>query len=198
MKKIKHLVLLVLLLVPASTAATEGNESAGQEAITRRALGAVGDGQTDDRAAIEAGQADAAEELRLDEFFQGRSWVDTLAFPIMAAIQSHTLHRMPALNLLNRGTIRNLPDDVFVETPAIVDASGIRPVAIGDLPAPLAAFNRRDIDQMELTVEAAVTGDRKRVLQAMMLDPVVDSVSAAEKVIDEMFRVQAEHLPQFQ
>jgi len=143
-----------------------------------------GTADAEDLAAVKVSQADEAEELRLDEFFKGRSWVDTLAFPIMAAIASATLHRMPALNLLNRGTIHNLPDDVFVETPAIVDGSGIRPVAIGDLPAPLAAFNRRDIDQMELTVEAAVTGDRNRVLQAMMLDPVVDSVSVAEKVID--------------
>jgi len=150
-----------------------------------------------DLAAVQAAQAEEAEELRLDEFFQPRSWVDTLAFPVMAAIESHTLHRMPALNLLNRGTIRNLPDDVFVETPAVVDGSGVRAVAIGDLPAPLAAFNRRDIDQMELTVEAAVTGDRNKVLQAMMLDPVIDSVATAEKIIDEMLRVQAAYLPQF-
>ena len=50
---------------------------------------------------------------------------------------------------------------------------------------------------MDLTVEAAVTGDRNRALQAMLPDPVVDSVAAGEKVIDEMLRVQAEYLPQF-
>jgi alpha-galactosidase/6-phospho-beta-glucosidase family protein len=43
---------------------------------------------------------------------------------------------------------------------------------------------------MELTVEAAVTGDRHLVLQAMLLDPVVDSVSAAERVLDEMMQAQ--------
>lgn len=136
-------------------------------------------------------------ELRLTEFFQPRSWVDTLAFPIMAAIQTNELHRMPAVNMLNRGTIANLPADVFVETPAAVDSSGVHPLRIGDLPKPLAALCRRDIDQMELTVEAAVHRDRNLVLQAMLLDPVVDSVRTAERVLDEMMKAQAQYLPQF-
>jgi len=142
-------------------------------------------------------QSMLSEELRLDDFFKPRSWADTLAFPIIAAEVGHKLHRMPALNMLNCGTITNLPPDVFVETPAVVDGSGIRPLCIGELPKPLAAFNRRDIEQMELVVEAAVKGDRNLVLQAMLLDPVVDSVRAAERVLDEMLKAQAQYLPQF-
>jgi alpha-galactosidase len=142
-------------------------------------------------------QAIFSEELRLDDFFKPRSWADTLAFPIIAAIESHTLHRMPAVNLLNDGIIANLPPDVFVEAPAVVDGSGIHPLCIGDLPKPLAAFCRRDIDQMELIVEAAIKGDRNLVLQAMLLDPVVDSVRLAERVLAEMMQAQAEYLPQF-
>jgi alpha-galactosidase len=136
-------------------------------------------------------------ELRLTEFFQPRSWVDTLAFPILAAVQTNELHRMPAVNMLNWGTIANLPADVFVETPAAVDSSGVHPLRIGDLPKPLAALCRRDVDQMEWTVEAAVKGDRNLVLQAMLLDPVVDSVRTAERVLDEMMKAQAKYLPQF-
>jgi alpha-galactosidase len=148
---------------------------------------------------VDAGAYDEemAKELRLTEFFKPRSWVDTLAFPIMAAIQTNRIHRMPAVNMLNRGTITNLPADVFVETPAVVDSSGVHPMRISDMPRPLAAFCRRDVEQMELTVEAAVKGDRKLVLQAMLLDPVVDSVRAAERVLDEMMKTQADYLPQF-
>ena len=120
-----------------------------------------------------------------------------MAFPIIAAIESHTLHRMPAVNLLNAGIIANLPPGVFVEAPAVVDGSGIHPLCIGDLPRPLAAFCRRDVDQMELIVEAAVQGDRNLILQAMLLDPVVDSVRVAERVLAEMMQAQAAYLPQF-
>jgi alpha-galactosidase len=147
---------------------------------------------------IYGSQAVLSPELRLDAFFAPRSWADTLAFPIIAAMRENKLHRMPAINSINRGAIPNLPADIFVETPAVVDASGIRLLQMGELPAPLAAFNRRDIDQMELTVAAGVSGDRRLALQAMLLDPVVDSVIAAERILDEMLQVHAAHLPQFQ
>jgi alpha-galactosidase len=78
-----------------------------------------------------------------------------------------------------------------------VDASGITPLRVGRLPAGLAAFNLRDIQQTEATVEAAVSGERRMILRAMMLDPTVDSVRAAERIIDEMLEAQAEYLPAF-
>ena len=145
------------------------------------------------------GKQDGANwEERLQWFFSPRNWADTLAFPIISAIETNTFVRMPAVNALNCGTISNLPDDVFVEGPAAVDAAGVRLLNIGELPKPLAAFCRRDIDQMELIVEAGVKGDRNLVLQAMLLDPVVDSVSAAERIVDRMMELQADHLPQFE
>ena len=146
---------------------------------------------------IHGDQSVLAEELRLDPFFAPRSWADTLAFPIIASMISNEHRRMPAINMLNCGTIPNLPSDVFVETPASVDASGVRLLSMSELPKPLAAFNRRDIDQMELTVEAAVMGDRNKVLQAMLLDPVVDSAYRAEQALDKMLQANAAYLPQF-
>jgi alpha-galactosidase len=142
-------------------------------------------------------QAGLSEELRLDAFFGPRSWADTLAIPVINAEVTNQRTYMPAINLLNQGTIANLPDDVFVEAPATIDGAGIHMFGIGNLPKPLAAFLRRDIDQMEMIVEAAVKGDRRLVLQAMLLDPVVDSVANAERLLDEMMRVNTPYLPQF-
>jgi alpha-galactosidase len=142
-------------------------------------------------------QADLSEELRLDKFFSPRSWADTLAIPLINAQVTNHLHYMPAINLLNDGTIANLPSDIFVEAPAMIDASGVIPLRVGSLPKPLAAFIRRDIDQMEMIVEAAVKGDRNLALQAMLLDPVVDHVGNAERLLDEMIRINQPYLPQF-
>jgi alpha-galactosidase len=142
-------------------------------------------------------QEDIPEELRLDEIFSPRTWADTLIWPIINAVETNQRHWMPAVNMLNHGQIDNLPRDIFVETPAIVDSTGVQPVGVGALPKPLAAFNRRDIDQMELIVEAAVKGDRNLLLQAMYLDPVTISVRNTEKILDEMLKINAEYLPQF-
>jgi alpha-galactosidase/6-phospho-beta-glucosidase family protein len=51
------------------------------------------------------------------------------------------------------------------------------------------------IDQM---VEAAVHGDRQAALQALLLDPVVNSISQAEAVLNEMLEVHKDFLPKFQ
>lgn len=136
-------------------------------------------------------------EEHLEFFFAPRSWVDTLAFPIMDSIYTNNLRRMPAVNMINDGAVTNLPPDVFVETPASVDSSGCRLISTGALPKPLAAFCRRDVDLCEMTVEAAMSGSRRLVLQAMLLDPVVDSVSAAEKTLDQMLKTNAPYLPHF-
>lgn len=142
-------------------------------------------------------ESERPEELRLDDIMRPRRWVDTLGFPIFAAIVAAEPKRMPAVNMVNVGQIGNLPRGYFVETPGIADGSGLRPMAVGDLPSPPVVFNRRDIDQTELVVEAAVHGDRRLALQAMLVDPVSDSVSRSEKILDTMLKKQADSLPQF-
>jgi alpha-galactosidase len=138
-----------------------------------------------------------SEELVMVDLLSPRSWVDTLSIPMIAATVSNTPQRMPALNLINTGQIENLPRGVFVETPGLVDATGIHPVHMGALPTTLAAFCQRDIDQTELIVEAAVTGDRKTALQAMLLDPVTESVQKSEAILETMLLEYKEQLPHF-
>lgn len=142
-------------------------------------------------------QVATSEELRLAEFFQPRSWADTLAAPIIHAMRTGESVWMPAVNAVNDGAIANLPDDAFVEAPARADGSGVSLIGVGELPNGLAAFNVRDIQQTEAIVEAAVSGEKRLILRAMMLDPTVDSVRAAEAVIDEMLAVQSDYLPDF-
>ena len=140
-------------------------------------------------------QEGLSEELRLDDFFKPRNWADTLAFPILAARISNKRAWLPAVNLINGGAVSHLPADVFAEAPAVVDSTGIYLQQVA-LPKTLAAFNRRDVDQMELTVEAAVTGERNDILKAMLLDPTVESVRAAENTLDAMLKAHEQHLPQ--
>jgi alpha-galactosidase len=158
---------------------------------------AEGEQLSQDFEALHGSQGALSRELQIENFFAKRNWTDTLAMPIIAALESNQHHRMPALNLLNDGQIDNLPRGVFVETPCVVDSSGMHPITIGRLPAPLAAFCRRDIDQMELTVEAGVSGNRNLVLQAMLLDPVVDHVGNARRAMDSLFKENTPFLPQF-
>jgi alpha-galactosidase len=119
------------------------------------------------------------------------------AADIMAAVVSGRNVYELAVNIPNRGHITNLPDGCIVEVPAVVSSWGVKGLNVGALPEGIAALLRPQVGVQELVVEAAVTGDRKLALQALLADPVVDSAKAAEATLDELLRLQADYLPQF-
>jgi len=73
-------------------------------------------------------------------------------------------------NVMNDGLIDNLPY-CCVEVPCRADGSGLTPEKVGALPPQLAALIQTNVNVQELTVEAALTGDREHVYHAAMLDP---------------------------
>jgi alpha-galactosidase len=105
--------------------------------------------------------------------------------------------RWYSVNLPNRGTVPNLPLDAIIETPAIATADGLHPVPIGELPAAITAILLRRFAAAEATVEAAVTGNRKLMVEALILDGGVSDYTMARKLADELIHAQKQHLPQF-
>lgn len=90
-----------------------------------------------------------------------------------------------AANLPNAGKIPNLPTTAVVEVPAVVGAAGVTGLAVGPLPAAIAAVLTARAEQQELTVRAALTGDRTLAVQALALDPLVPSPSIAVAILDD-------------
>ena len=92
-------------------------------------------------------------------------------------------------NVLNTGLITNLPSECTVEVPCMVNASGIHPTYVGNLPTQLAAMNSTNVFTQLLTVEAAVTKDKEKVYQAVMMDPHTAaelSIEDIKKMVDEL------------
>jgi len=102
-----------------------------------------------------------------------------------------------ALNIPNEGCIDNLPAECIVEVPAWVSGSGPTGWRAGELPLPVAALCNLQVHVAELAVEAAVTGDRHVALQALLVDPVINDIEVAEKLLDELLAASAEYLPRF-
>lgn len=135
---------------------------------------------------------------------QGRVSIDPLreepserAEKVIAAIvQDHHTYEQ-ALNLPNRGYIRNLPEDTIVEVPATVGVHGPSGHAVGDLPEPVAELCRRQALLARLSVEAAVEGDRGKALQALALDPMVDDPRVARELLRDYLEEFRDYLPQF-
>lgn len=60
-------------------------------------------------------------------------------------------------------------------------------------------MNRTNINVQELTVLAALMGDREAVYHAIMMDPLTSAVldlDEIRKMVDEMFEAEKEWLPE--
>ncbi|MGF2198037.1 alpha-glucosidase/alpha-galactosidase [Enterococcus casseliflavus] len=103
-------------------------------------------------------------------------------------------------NVLNKGLVTNLPEDVCVEVPCLVDKNGIQPTYVGALPTQLAALNRTNINVQELTVEAALTLEKDKIYQAAYLDPHLSSeLSLADitQLVDDLIEAHGDCLPDY-
>ncbi len=101
-------------------------------------------------------------------------------------------------NVPNRGLIANLPDGCCVEVPCLVDANGIQPTVIGDLPPQLAALMQTNVNVQSLTVEAALTGDREHIYHAAMVDPHTSAELDLDQIwelVDAMIEAHGDWLP---
>jgi alpha-galactosidase len=99
-----------------------------------------------------------------------------------------------AVNILNDGFIDNLPRDVVVEVPALIDSSGVHGVQLGALPKGIAGLMSHQVAVLDLTAEAVISCSRDLALQALLMDPVVHSARAAEQTLDVMLSLQKQWL----
>ena len=101
------------------------------------------------------------------------------------------------VNLPNTGQIPNLPANSVVETWGEISRDKIEPLPAGEVPTALKGFIESIITEEELAVEAALTGDRQLVYQAMWASPMMQNKDMARPLADELLAAQKQHLPQF-
>jgi len=98
-------------------------------------------------------------------------------------------------NVLNKGYIENISDDIVVEVPVFVDKFGLHPQKIGRLPDAVAAKCDALGREYNLAVRAAIECDRNLALQAMMLDPLCANCKYPELLLDELIAAYVDDLP---
>jgi alpha-galactosidase len=131
-------------------------------------------------------------------------------FPLERSVEygSHIIRAMvtgdPALiygNVENKHLIDNLPEGCCVEVPVIVDRNGLRPCHAGTLPPELAAHCAPHVFVQDLTVRAALDGDRERVHRAAMLDRHTASVLSIQEtraMVDELIAAHGDAMPKWE
>ncbi len=102
------------------------------------------------------------------------------------------------VNIPNAGQCPDLPADAVVESMCVIDGDGVRGRDQARVPVAVAELLRRQVATQELTVEAALSGDRVLIGQAFALDPLAGrgDLHDLDAMVDELLAGTARWLPQ--
>ncbi len=103
-------------------------------------------------------------------------------------------------NFGNRGYIPQLPEGCAVEVPTLVDANGLQPTVVNDIPPQLIALMRTNINVQDLTVQALLTENPEHIYHAAMLDPHTGAELDLDQIwdlTDDLLRAHGQWLPEW-
>ncbi len=144
----------------------------------------------------------AADDREVRELLNGTEvspWPSgELVAELIEGVTTGTERQLP-MNLPNRGQVENLPQGVVVECIGVTGADGLRPRDTAKVGSILGECLRRVATSQELTVEAALTGDRTLVIEAMLADQLAGHLPYEQLIAmtDELLASTAPWLPQF-
>ena len=130
---------------------------------------------------------------------------DVSSFPKASSSESEQLARMVEairhdtrqvfyVNAPNEGACPQLPPDALLELPAVATGSGFRTMQVGEIPTAIAALLTRRIGVIDLTVEAALRGDSKLFVEAVLADGAVTDPIQASRMVDDLLLAQEAHV----
>jgi 6-phospho-beta-glucosidase len=127
---------------------------------------------------------------------RGGAYYSKAAVSLISAI-ANDRREVTIVNTWHRGAVPGLPDQTVAELPCVVAGDGPHPLAGEALPLPVRGLVQAVKAYEELAVTAAVEGDRRAALQALLAHPLVPSFEAAHGILDALLEAHRPYLPQF-
>jgi alpha-galactosidase len=91
------------------------------------------------------------------------------------------------VNVLNKGVIDGLPDNVAIEIPAKVDGKGVHRMEVEGLPKRILNYVLRlRMMRMEWALEAFLEGGKDTLFEWLITDPRTKSIEQVNQVIDDL------------
>ncbi len=114
--------------------------------------------------------------------------------PIIEGIITDHQYEEPAVNIMNNKLIPTLPPDIAVEVPAVIGKNGIKGIAFPDYPRGFAALLRNYCGVYDMTSHAVLEKSRDAVIQALLVNPVVNLCTKIPELVDHMIDRQSKWL----
>lgn len=124
---------------------------------------------------------------------RGGAYYSDAACELISSIYNNKKTLM-VVNVLNNGIIRALSDDSVIETTAYITSSGAIPLSSTQLPSwaqgevvTLKTFEK-------LVIEASINGDYGKALQALAINPLIESGTKGKKALDLVLEQNKKYL----
>ncbi len=117
---------------------------------------------------------------------RGGAHYSEAAVQLMKSIHNNA-NDLQVVNVRNEGLIDFLPADAVIEANCVIGSMGARPIALTRRVNPLIRGLLQQVKAYEeLTVEAAVHGDKDNALQALIAHPLVPSIAVAKLLLADI------------
>jgi 6-phospho-beta-glucosidase len=127
---------------------------------------------------------------------RGGAFYSDAAAALVASLHAGT-GDVQVVNLRNDGAIPGLPDDAVVEIPAAIDRDGAHPLPVAPLEPDMLALVEHAKGYEILAARAAVSGDRRIALRALMANPLVGDFDVARPLLEALLDANRGYLPRF-
>ncbi len=127
---------------------------------------------------------------------RGGAYYSTVATQLLNA-HYNDLGETHVVNTRHGGAVPGWPADWVLEMPCRVDRKGIHPLPAEPLPLVCFGLLAQVKAYEQLTVEAAVHGDRHAAYQALLAHPLGPSADQVQAVLDDLLETHKAYLPQF-
>lgn len=127
---------------------------------------------------------------------RGGAYYSTLATRV---INSHfnDLGQSEIVNVRHNGAVPGWPADWVLELPCRIDRAGIHPLPAEPLPPVCYGLLAQVKSYEQLTVQAAVSGDRRALYEALLAHPLGPKMPQIPAVLADLLQTHKKYLPQF-
>jgi len=127
---------------------------------------------------------------------RGGKYYSDAACETIASIYSNA-GKVMVVSTENKGSLPDLPADAIVEVSARITSTGAEPLAFGHLEPAVRGMVQLMKAMEETIIEAALTGNYGKALEAFEINPLVQHGKGAQKLLDEMLVAHKKYLPLF-
>lgn len=125
---------------------------------------------------------------------RGGAYYSTVATQLLNA-HYNDLGETHVVNARHNGAVKGWPEDWVLEMPCRVDHTGIHPIPAEPLPETCFGLIAQVKSYEILTAQAAVSGDRDLLYQAVLSHPLSPDADQIEGLIDDLLVTNKQYLP---